>query len=143
MSPFDLDNVFVALITGLISFLVAYFTAKSHEKHEASDTRKIQVEIESELRSQLEKTDHRIGNLSDLLGREQEKRRELKHRLTDLETKDDIKTAYIRAIGHWLGGLCDVLDSEWAVNHPKPRLPAEIRTDIEKSASQNGLTVTD
>ncbi|TCD53779.1 hypothetical protein EJ419_07375 [Alloscardovia theropitheci] len=141
LSPFDLDNVIVALITGLISFTVAYITSRSQAKNDEKQSKKIQVEIETELREQLRETDHRVGQLSDLLGQEQEKRRDLKNQLTTLELKDDIKTAYIRSVGHWLADLCEVLEPAWSKKHPKPHLPAEIRHDIEHTAQQVGLQV--
>lgn len=141
LAPIALDNIAVAIITGFVSFTVAYWTAKATQKNSEATAEKTQAEVEGELRRQLSETDRRVGHLSHLVSEEQHQRRQLAAQLYELEQKDNIKTAYIRSIGHWLGGLCEVLDSKWNEQNPKPRLPNEIRIEIEQTAARSGLTV--
>ena len=148
LAPIALDNMLVGIFTALLSFLVAFFTARStHKKTEqeakkvAQEAEKAQVETEGSLRKQLADTDRRIGHLSHTLSDAQHARRQVEAKLYALEHDSNVKTAYVRAIGHWLNGLCAAIDSEWMEDNPKPRLPEEIRSEIESTASMTGLTV--
>lgn len=42
-------------------------------------------------------------------------------------------TAYIRSQNHWLNQLCEtgIVEDEWMIANPKPRLPDELRDDID------------
>ncbi|MFH6891583.1 hypothetical protein ACHEUQ_03275 [Alloscardovia omnicolens] len=141
LAPIALDNIIVALITGIVSFAVAYSTARATQANNAASAEKIQAELEGELRKQLAETDKRVGELSHLVSAEQRQRRHVESKLYELEQSDNVKTAYVRAIGHWLGGLCGVLDESWMDEHPKPKLPDEIRAAIERTAEREGLSV--
>ena len=48
------------------------------------------------------------------------------------QSKLFVATSYIRAQNHWLDELCrsGLLGSKWADEHPKPRLPDELRAGI-------------
>jgi len=140
-SPFDLDSVIVAIITGIVSFLVSYATSKATHHSQEASARKDEVEAESEIRTQLAETDRRVGRLSHLLSEEQAQRRQAETRMYESEQERLTMAAYIRAVGHWMGSLCDVLDPRWAKANPKPHLPPEIRQKVEKAALENNLQV--
>lgn len=141
LAPVAIDNILVAIITGVVSFAVAYRTAKATQLNDKANAEKTQAELEGELRKQLAETDKRVGELSHLVSSEQRQRRQVEAKLYELEQSDNIKTAYIRSLGHWLGGLCEILEPEWNKRNPKPRLPDEIRTEIEETAKNKGLQV--
>lgn len=42
----------------------------------------------------------------------------------------DLETGYIRALGHWLSKVCEIIDPEFLENHPKPSLPDDLRDRI-------------
>lgn len=39
-------------------------------------------------------------------------------------------TAYTRSLFHWLQTFCEIIEPDFLANHPKPRLPDELRADI-------------
>ena len=39
-------------------------------------------------------------------------------------------TAYTRSLFHWLQQFCEIVEPDFLVRHPKPRLPDELRADI-------------
>ena len=49
----------------------------------------------------------------------------------------DLETGYIRALGHWLSKVCEIVEPEFLENHPKPPLPDGLRDRI---ASLEDLT---
>ena len=52
----------------------------------------------------------------------------------------DLETGYIRALGHWLLKVCEVIDPVFLENHPKPSLPDDLRDRIasfEEMAGDN------
>ncbi len=141
VAPLAVDNLIIGVVTVLGSIIAAYLTSRATQKNDENTAEKIQAETEGELRRQLADTDKRVGELSHLVSSEQRQRRQVEAKLYELEQSDNVKTAYVRAIGHWLGGLCGVLDESWMDEHPKPKLPDEIRTAIERTAEREGLSV--
>ena len=71
------------------------------------------------------------------IDRQDEKLAEFIQERDELRFQDDLKTSYIRAMGHWLNELCKVLDPEFLKQHPKPRLPDALRSTIEPLANAN------
>lgn len=52
----------------------------------------------------------------------------------------DLETGYIRALGHWLAQLCEIIEPEFLENHPKPSLPDDLRdriASLEELAGDN------
>lgn len=53
-----------------------------------------------------------------------------------IETRDamqytiDLETGYIRALGHWVSKVCEIIEPEFLENHPKPSLPDDLRDRI-------------
>lgn len=141
MSPFDVDNVLVALITGLISFAVAFITSRTQAKSNEQNADKTRAETESLLRQQLEDTDKRLNSLSHAVSDEMRQRCQAEANLYDAEQQLSSSIAYVRALGHWLNAMCKMLDKDWLDEHPKPRLPDEIRSGVERTASELGLNI--
>jgi hypothetical protein len=53
----------------------------------------------------------------------------------------DLETGYIRALGHWMSKVCEIIDPEFLENHPKPSLPGYLRNRIaslEELTGDNG-----
>ena len=97
MSPFDVDNVLVALITGLISFAVAFITSRTQAKSNEQNADKTRAETESLLRQQLEDTDKRLNSLSHAVSDEMRQRRQAEVNLYDAEQQLSSSIAYVRA----------------------------------------------
>ena len=53
----------------------------------------------------------------------------IKHR-DELQYTIDLETGYIRALGHWLSKVCEIIDPGFLENHPKPSLPDDLRDRI-------------
>ena len=52
----------------------------------------------------------------------------------------DLETSYIRAVGHWLSKVCEVIEPKFLENHPKPSLPDDLRgriASLEDLAGEN------
>lgn len=74
------------------------------------------VEAQGELKKQIDAQDEKIDKL-------------IKSR-DDLQYTNDLETGYIRSLGHWLAEFCQIVDEEFLVRHPKPKLPDELRDRI-------------
>lgn len=111
-------TIIVAIIGG--GGIGAFFDTRYKQKSLASQTAKDAVSILNEhiitpLRHQLDADQQRINKLEAD-----------HHRLM-------LCTAYIRSQNHWLNQLCEtgLVGEEWMQANPKPRLPDELRDDIE------------
>ncbi|MFD1060868.1 hypothetical protein ACFQ1H_02510 [Scardovia wiggsiae] len=142
-NPAQLDTtIIVALITGAISLLISIITVMVNKRNRDSESYKSMQETIEGLHRDITAQDKRIGFLSNLVVSEEEKRRNAETELLQSRQKDLEFTAYLRAIGHWIGQLCDVLDPKWSKTHPKPRLPDSIRSEVEQATTQLGLDAT-
>lgn len=61
---------------------------------------------------------------------------QIKH-LERVQRKYFVTIAYLRKQAHWLNQFCEVVSSDWADAHPKPRLPDELREDIAPETLEN------
>lgn len=114
-------DIIVALVTGFCAIVVAAVTWAQNRRGNLSEAyRRLS---EAQLNMQLE------------IDRQDEKLAEFIQERDELRYQDDLKTSYIRAMGHWLNELCKVLDPEFLRQHPKPRLPDELRSTIEPLAN--------
>lgn len=141
-NPAKLDTtIIVALITGAISLLISIITVMVNKRNRDSESYKSMQETIEGLHRDITAQDKRIGFLSNLVISEQEQRRDAETRLLETRQKSLESTAYLRAVGHWMAQLCDVLDPQWAEDHPKPHLPDSIRPEVEDEAQKIGLDI--
>lgn len=116
-------DIIVALVTGLCAIVVAAVTwAQSRRGNLSEAYRRLS---EAQL------------NMQQEIDRQEEKLAAFVRERDELRFQDDLKTSYIRAIGHWLGELCNVLDPEFLKRYPKPSLPDGLRSTIEPLANAN------
>lgn len=110
-------EVTVAFITGICAIIVALVTWMQNSKTNLSEAYRQLSEAQLNLQKKIDRQDEKLDEFVSERDR--------------LRYQDDLKTSYIRAIGHWLSELCHVLDPEFLERHPKPRLPDGIRSTIE------------
>lgn len=110
-------DIIVALVTGLCAIVVAAVTWAQNRRGDLSEAYRRLSEAQLNMQREIDRQDEKLAEFI------QERDR--------LRYQDDLKTFYIRAIGHWLGELCNVLDPEFLERHPKPRLPDGLRSTIE------------
>lgn len=113
MSP----EVTVAFITGICAIIVALVTWMQNSKSNLSEAYRRLSEAQLNMQQEIDRQDEKLA--------------EFIQERDELRRQDDLKTSYIRAIGHWLGELCNVLDPEFLKQYPKPRLPDALRSTIE------------
>lgn len=141
-NPVQLDTtIIVAIITGVASLAVSLIGFKSKKKSDEAEAYKSMQETIEGLHRDIKEQDHRIGHLSHLVISEQEQRRTAEAGLLEEKQKTLENTAYLRAVGHWVAGLCEVLDPQWLQAHPKPHLPDVIRPEIEALAKGTDLEI--
>ena len=134
-------TIIVALITGVASLLVSFLTIRARKRSDESEAYKNMQETIEGLHRDIKEQDHRIGHLSHLVISEQEQRRTAEAGLLEERQKTLENTAYLRAVGHWFAGLCEVLDPAWLGAHPKPHLPDSIRPEIESLTAGTDLEI--
>lgn len=74
------------------------------------------VEAQGELKRQIDAQDEKINKL-------------IKSR-DELQYTNDLETGYIRSLGHWFDEFCQIVNKEFLDQHPKPKLPDELRNRI-------------
>lgn len=140
--PDQIDTtIIVAIITGVVSLAVSLIGFKSRKRSDEAEAYKDMQETIEGLHRDITAQDKRIGSLSHLIISEQEQRQEAETRMYETEQERLTMAAYIRAVGHWMAQLCNVLDPQWAEDHPKPHLPDSIRPDMEDTAQRIGLAI--
>lgn len=110
-------DIIVALVTGLCAIMVAAITWAQNRRCDLSEAYQRLSEAQLNMQQEIDRQDKKLAEFI------QERDR--------LRYQDDLKTSYIRAMGHWLGELCHVLDPEFLKQYPKPRLPDGLRSTIE------------
>lgn len=116
-------DIIVALVTGLCAIVVATVTWAQNRRGDLSEAYRRLSEAQLNMQQEIDRQDEKLAAFI----RERD----------ELRYQDDLKTSYIRAIGHWLGELCNVLDTEFLKRYPKPSLPDELRSTIEPLANAN------
>ena len=116
-------DIIVALVTGLCAIVVAAVTWAKNRRGDLSEAYRRLSEAQLNMQQEIDRQDEKLAAFV----RERD----------ELRRQDDLKTSYIRAIGHWLGELCNVLDTEFLKRYPKPSLPDELRSTIEPLANAN------
>ena len=122
------EQIIIAVVTGVCgllgggcaSALVSHFsTRRDRLSHAYAELAKAQLDMQAEI-------DAQDGKLRRLFAENDE----LRAQLLAVESKDDMKTVYLRDLFHWLAKLCDVIDRQWLTENPKPHLPDALRPDI-------------
>ena len=116
-------EVTVAFITGICAIIVALVTWMQNNKTNISEAYRQLSEAQLNMQREIDRQDEKLAEIVSERDR--------------LRYQDDLKTSYIRAIGHWLGELCKVLDPEFLERYPKPRLPDGLRDTIEPLENDN------
>lgn len=116
-------DIIVALVTGLCAIVVAAVTWAQNRRGDLSEAYRRLSEAQLNMQREIDRQDEKLAEF--IQERDQ------------LRYLDDLKTSYIRAMGHWLGELCNVLDPEFLKQHPKPRLPDGLRSTIEPLENEN------
>lgn len=116
-------DIIVALVTSLCAIVVAAVTWAQNRRGNLSEAYRRLSEAQLNMQREIDRQDEKLAELI-------QERDELRY-------QDDLKTSYIRAMGHWLSELCKVLDPEFLRQYPKPRLPDELRSTIEPLANAN------
>ena len=110
-------DIIVALVTGLCAIVVAAVTWAQNRRGDLSEAYRRLSEAQLNMQQEIDRQDEKLAAFI----RERD----------ELRRQDNLKTSYIRSIGHWLGELCQVLDPEFLEKYPKPRLPDGLRDTIE------------
>lgn len=110
-------DIIVALVTGLCAIVAAAVTWVQNRRGNLSEAYRQLSEAQLNMQREIDRQDEKLAEFI----RERDR----------LRYQDDLKTSYIRAIGHWLSELCNVLDPEFLKQYPKPRLPDGLRSTIE------------
>ena len=116
-------EVTVAFITGICAIIVALVTWMQNNKTNLSEAYRQLSEAQLNMQREIDRQDEKLAEFVSECDR--------------LRYQDDLKTSYIRSIGHWLGELCNVLDPQFLEQYPKPRLPDELRGTIEPLENDN------
>ena len=116
-------DIIVALVTGLCAIVVAAVTWAQNGRGDLSEAYRRLSEAQLNMQQEIDRQDEKLAAL-------------VRER-SELRYQDDLKTSYIRAIGHWLGELCNVLDPAFLQQYPKPSLPDALRSTIEPLADAN------
>lgn len=116
-------DIIVALVTGLCAIVVAAVTWAQNRRGDLSEAYRRLSEAQLNMQREIDRQDEKLA--------------EFIQERDELRFLDDLKTSYIRAIGHWLGELCNVLDPGFLKQYPKPSLPDELRSTIEPLADTN------
>lgn len=116
-------DIIVALVTGLCAIMVAAITWAQNRRGDLSEAYQRLSEAQLNMQQEIDRQDKKLAEF--IQERDQ------------LRYQDDLKTSYIRAMGHWLSELCHVLDPEFLKQYPKPSLPDGLRSTIEPLANAN------
>lgn len=110
-------DIIVSLVTGLCAIVVAAVTWAKNRRGDLSEAYRRLSEAQLNMQREIDRQDEKLTEF--IQERDQ------------LRYQDDLKTSYIRAMGHWLGELCRVIDPEFLKQYPKPSLPDGLRSTIE------------
>lgn len=116
-------DIIVALVTGLCAIVVAAVTWAQNRRGDLSEAYRRLSEAQLNMQQEIDRQDEKLAAFI----RERD----------ELRRQDDLKTSYIRAMGHWLSELCNVLDPGFLKQYPKPSLPDELRSTVEPLADTN------
>lgn len=116
-------DIIVALVTGFCTVVVAAVTWAQNRCGNLSEAYKRLSEAQLNMQQEIDRQDEKLAAFI--------------HERDELRFQDDLKTSYIRSMGHWLNELCKVLDPAFLKQYPKPRLPDALRSTIEPLANVN------
>lgn len=128
--PFDMDpEVASTIITIIGSFLVAWLA--SHLQSQAQ-----KASNEHELSQALAEEQKRTGRLHEELTKVEDMLHDEHRKALNLNDRLDDALAYARALGHYMDQVCDKFGTFDGIS--KPRLPDDIRPQIEAAARRHG-----
>ena len=113
-------DIIVSIVTGLCAIVVAAVTWVQNRRGDLSEAYRRLSEAQLNMQQEIDRQDEKLA--------------EFVRERDELRFLDDLKTSYIRSMGHWLDELCKVLDPEFLKRYPKPRLPDALRSTIEPLA---------
>jgi|GEM_PF-4905403 len=116
-------DIIVSLVTGFCAIVVAAVTWMQNRRGNLSEAYRRLSEAQLNMQQEIDRQDEKLAEFI-------QERDELRY-------LDDLKTSYIRSMGHWLNELCEILDPEFLRQYPKPRLPDALRSTIEPLANAN------
>lgn len=116
-------DIIVAIVTGLCAIVAASVAWAQNRRGNLSEAYRRLSEAQLNMQWEIDRQDEKLAEFI-------QERDELRY-------LDDLKTSYIRSMGHWLNELCKVLDPEFLEQYPKPRLPDALRSTIEPLANIN------
>lgn len=114
-------DIIVALVPGLCAIVVAAVTWVQNRRGDLSEAYRRLSEAQLNMQREIDRQDEKLA--------------EFVQERDELRYQDDLKTSYIRAMGHWLNELCKVLDPVFLEQYPKPSLPDALRSTIEPLAN--------
>jgi hypothetical protein len=119
----DMTTIIVALISSgaVASIMTLFLTRRDRLSHAYTEL----TEAQSNMQSEIDAQDHKLT----VLFRENDTLRSTLHAYED---KDLERTRYIRGLYHWMDGLCQEEGLSYVKTHPKPSLPASMRSDFPK-----------
>lgn len=118
------SEIVVAFVTGGCAIVVACVTWMQNGRSNLSEAFRRLSEAQLNMQREIDRQDEKLAEFADDCER--------------LRRLDTLKTSYIRAIGHWLGELCHVLDPGFLKEYPKPSLPDELRGIVAPLPDRNG-----
>lgn len=113
-------DIIVALVTGGCAIIVALVAWMQNSRGDLSEAYRRLSEAQLNLQREIDRQDEKLNEFI----RERD----------ELIRQNDLKTSYLRKLGHWLNELCQVLDPAFLRQHPKPRLPEELRGILGKDS---------
>nr|DAJ47243.1 MAG TPA: hypothetical protein [Bacteriophage sp.] len=116
-------DIIVSLVTGFCAIVAAAVTWMQNRRGNLSEAYRRLSEAQLNMQQEIDRQDEKLAEFI-------QERDELRY-------LDDLKTSYIRSMGHWLNELCEILDPEFLRQYPKPRLPDALRSTIEPLANAN------
>lgn len=116
-------DIIVALVTGFCAIVVTAVTWAQDRRSKLSEAYRRLSEAQLNMQQEIDRQDEKLAAFI------QER--------DELRFQDDLKTSYIRAMGHWFNELCKILDPEFLEQYPKPKLPDALRSIIEPLANAN------
>ena len=119
-------EILTAIIGVVGVALGGFITWLANRRSDLTSAYQALVSTQGDMKRQIDAQDQKINEL-------------IEHR-DALQYTIDLETGYIRALGHWLSQLCEIIEPEFLENHPKPSLPDALRgriASLEELAGDN------
>lgn len=107
------STIVVAIIGGACTVTTGIIAYVGSRKTNLSEAYRRLSEAQLNMQKEIDVQDAKISSLLS----ERDESREIM----------DSETQYIRELGHWLNRFCEIIDDEFLIKYPKPRLPDILR----------------